>query len=123
MAVVDHVLYLALVSAVVAQQGTCVIRVDLATRGCLLVVTCLVVQVDVAMAIAVVPIVAHVTITGLAPHATLLYVTLHVKMAEHAPQLIAPIVTFAFALLTLEELTVASRIALLHALILEVDVL
>jgi hypothetical protein len=112
----EPVLYLALVSAAVAQPGICAIHVDLVTQASPRVVTYSIVQVDVVMAIAVLPIDAHVTITGLVPHATLLYVSLHVEMVEPVPQLSASIVTSVFALLILGDQTVVHPFVVLRAL-------
>jgi hypothetical protein len=115
-AVLEPVLYLVLVSAAVAQPGICAIHVDLVTQASPRVVTYSVVQVDVATGIVVLPIDAHVMITGLVPHATLLYVTLHVEMVDPVPQLLAPIVTSVFALLIMADLTVILLFAVLLAL-------
>jgi hypothetical protein len=115
-AVLEPVLYLALVSAAGARPGIYAIHVDLVTQAYPRVVTYSVVQVDVVTAIVVLPIDAHVMITGLVPHATLIYVTLHVEMAEPVPQLLASIVTSVFALLILGDLTVVHPFVVLHAL-------
>ncbi len=121
MAAVVPVLYLALVSAVEELWGTCAIHVDLVMKARLSVKVS-VVQKAVVTAIAVLQKNAHVMITGLVPHATLLYVPLNVKK-ESVQRILAQIIISAFATIILEELTVVHPFARLHAGLLEVDVL